>query len=67
MNDILEELVKTSMVVLFNAVEHKHKTENKYNQKLRHHSCFLLIVNDVLEDFVGVRPAMTLSVNKHKS
>ena len=52
------------MAVLFNAVEHKHKTENKYNQNLRHHSCFLFVVNDVLEEFVRVGPAMTLSVNK---
>ena len=55
------------MAILFNAVEHKHKTENKYNQNLRHHNCFLFIVNDVLEEFVGVRPAMKLSVNNHKS
>ena len=67
MNDILEEFVKTSMAVLFNAIEHKHRTESKYNQNLRHHNCFLFVVNDVLEEFVGVRPAMTLSVNKDKS
>ena len=43
---------------------HKHKTENKYNQNLRHHNCFLFVVNDVLEEFVRVRLAVTLSVNK---
>ena len=64
MNDILEEFVKTSMAVLFNAIEHKHKTESKYNQNLRHHSCFLFVVNDILEEFVRVRSAVKLSVNK---
>ena len=52
------------MAVLFNAIEHKHKTESKYNQNLRHHNCFLFVVNDVLEEFVRIRLAMTLSVNK---
>ena len=64
MNDILEEFVRTSMAILFNAIEHKHKTEIKYNQNLRHHSYFLFVVNDVLEEFVRVIPAVTLSVNK---
>ena len=28
-NDILEEFVKASLAVLFNAIEHKHKIESK--------------------------------------
>ena len=51
------------MAVLSNAIEHKRKNESKY-KNLRHHSYFLLIVMIFWKNFVRVRMAMPLSVNK---